>query len=208
MVKGQPPKDLLGRRTSPIRKSRKPRGKKFSLDWKYWTGLLLTLIALWLAVEDRPVVSVGPPTDTGNIFSTPLTVVNNGVLPIRNVSFVTFVYQGKTEAGTTFAYNIVENRTLPVGVLMPGEPVTTNLKAFTGGSYSSVVSLSHDPKQILVSYLDVALIAYFTPSWVPFWHRHTVFRFRTIRTSDGIILRQVPAEGIESEFNKIRNLSP
>jgi hypothetical protein len=203
MARGHPPKELLERRKQPPRKEHIPPDKKFSLDWKFWIGLLIAIIALWLTVEDRPTVSLGPPLDPKNLLSTQITIVNNGVLAIWDVSFGVFEKHAVVN-GIVMWDNVGNDYQVPTHVLRPGEPVTTDLSIIVGDtSAHSMLHFDTQKQAIRYDQLDVALIAHFRPTWAPFWRRNRIFRFKTVKTSEGTVLQQVPAENIEDEYVRL-----
>jgi hypothetical protein len=122
-----------------------------------------------------------------------VTIVNNGVLPIRNVSLDIYVEHAKAN-DVTVQDSGGSNFQPPTGILRPGEPITTNLAHMISGS------------GIIYSKLDIALIAKFSPIWAPFWRRARVYRFRNDKGAAGIsILEQVPAENIEEDYWRTYN---
>lgn len=207
MSRRRPPQWLIEQRKSASPRAKTKPDKSVALDLKFWAGmvvaaisLLLAVLGLWLAVEDRPTVSLGLPTDATNIFSTQITIVNNGVLPIHDVSFATFLKLIRFEDGSGAISSIGAEYEVPTRTLMPGEPVTTSFSTVIGPLGASSHFFGY--KQSKCKTCEIALIASFRPTWAPFWLRTRAFRFKTIETSGGTILQQVPAEDIESEFRK------
>jgi len=168
------------------------------------SGLILAIIALWLAVKDRPTVSVGPPLDAKNLLSTQVFITNNGVLPINDVSLAIYVKSLEMKGGHNTYNEAVDGYQLPTSTLQPGEPVTTTFQIIVGnsnlGTGMTIENVGDNPQFIR---FDIALITSFRPAWAPFWRRTTTFRFRAVRTSEGMIMQQVPAEDIEKEYRKI-----
>jgi len=203
MTKGHSPRWLVEQRKQPHRKPHTPPKRKFALDWKFWSGLLIAVIALWLTVEDRPTVSLGPPLDTKNLLSTQIVIVNNGVLAINDVSFAIYVRSCKLKGGPETDFVAIEDYQPPTKTLQPGEPVTTNFNVIVGNSsLGRGIRLvgGYDAPEFLK--FDIALIASFRPTWAPFWTRTKAFRFTAVPTSGGMMMQQVPAEDIESEYRK------
>ncbi len=170
--------------------------KRTAVDLKFWAGtvlaeagLLIGIFALWLTIKDRPTVSLGPPSDPNNLLSAEVTIVNNGVLAIQNVSFD--VYLKRVEMGNTVIEDsIAKPYRVPTGILRPGEPLDTPFDQIVEGGFTY-----HS--------LDVALIAHFTPVWAPFWNRTRAFRFITKRRPNGSnVLEQAPAENIEDDYQR------
>jgi hypothetical protein len=203
MTKGRPPKELLERRKGPPRKPPTPPSKSTSLDWKFWSGmalaiaaLFLTVLGLWLAVEDRPTVSLGPPLDFTKLLSTQVTMVNNGVLPITNVSFGVFVKHCEISKRVAINNLVLENYEPSAHVLRPREPMTTDFSVIVGHR-NAVVDMSGNTACLE---FDIALIAHFRPMWAPFWNRTRTFRFRAVHTNTSTVMQQFPADNIEDEY--------
>jgi hypothetical protein len=212
MTKGRPPKELLERRKEGHHKPHIPSDESNAVDWKFWSGMavavvgiLLAVLGLWLAVEDRPTVSLGPLVDATNLLSTQVIIVNNGVLPLRDVSVATFL-QHALIGGREFTEDIGDEYQPPTRVLMPGEPITTDFSFMAGHRAGFVNGFPKGPMRF--DDLDVALIVTFRPTWAPLWTRTRAFRFKSVKTSGGTLLQQVPAEDIESEYRKQLSFSP
>jgi hypothetical protein len=198
MSNTRPSKEIQQRRSEARRSGKRRKHSTTHFDWKFWTGTALGLLglfvaipALWLAIEDRPTVSLGSQPDPRNPLSTQVILTNNGALPISNVVFDSFIKRALTD-NSDVAYLIERNYELPTGILRPGEPKITKMAAFFP---------SRNYRE-----LDAALIANFTPEWAPFWHRMRIFRFTFVPHADGTAqLQQIPAEGIEDEYrNELR----
>jgi hypothetical protein len=207
MTRGKPPAELQKRRQA-IRDQQNIPDKTW-FDWKFWSGIALAVIALWLTVEDRPTVSMGPPRNPNDIFSTEVTMVNGGVFPITDVSFAIFDKSVQFGGGDRYDDNVMEEDFAPpMHTLKPGEPVTQTFgDLFDGGE--GIPFMSRVPKDehgvpFPVKSVDVALIAKFCPVWAPFWSRTRTFRFRSVQTKAGLILEQVPAGDIEAEYLKAK----
>jgi hypothetical protein len=127
-----------------------------------------------------------------DIWTTEVTIINNGVLPIHDVAFATFVKYAKAN-GSTIRDTLADEYEVPTHTLAPGEPVTTNI-----GAIFTVFQLG--PKPNNYEDVDIALVARFRPAWAPFWKRTRIFRFKTVKISGGTFLRQVPAEDIERDY--------
>ena len=150
-------------------------------------------------MEDRPTTSVGLTEDWTNILSIEITLTNNGVLQIKDVEFVMFVNHIKEAGrGASFEKLIAGRYVPPTGILLVGEPVTTTFAVMMGPTALPFAV----PPPDHVDDADLGLIATFRPSWAPFWKHTRAFRFKTVHTSNGIILQQVPAENIESLYDK------
>jgi hypothetical protein len=209
MTKWRPPKDIVKRR----QESQLPRytqPSKQPVDWKFWSGMIVgvigslaTILALWLTVEDRPTVSLGPPRDPHNVLSTEVIMVDNGVLPIHDVSFAVFLKHGKI-ANILSINEVTDDGFEPSAkVLMPGEPVTSDLSIMAGPNSHLIYSNDRDKNgNVDVQELDIALIAKFRPTWAPFWKRTRAFRFRTVTVGKNTVLEQIPTADIETEYEK------
>jgi hypothetical protein len=176
------------------------------LDWKFWIGLLVAVVALWLSVEDRPTVSVGSPIDPDNLLSAQVTLVNDGVLSITDVSFTIFLKNAYVNGLRTWD-NVEGDYEPPTKILRPGEPVTTNFGEIINSKSAYLNVGVRKYNKIPYRDLDIALVAQFRPIWAPFWHRTRVFRFKSKLTSQGITLGQVPAENIESDYDEVMSHS-
>lgn len=196
MPKSHPPRDIRERRQRGPRKKKHPQW-----DWKFWAGFLATVVlglaALWLTVDDRPTIAIGPQLDSGNILSAEITIVNKGVLSIRNVSIDVYMKHAKLFTRDTSVNNLIAERyVIPTGVLRPDEPKVIYLGGLLRPS-------SQEP--LRYRELDFALIVNFNPAWAPFWNRTRVFRFMLGQSENGEFLQQVPDENIEDEFRQARS---
>jgi hypothetical protein len=218
MTKKQPPRESPKERKQTTHKSHKLPHKNTAPDWKFWAGMVVAIVSLllavfgtWLTIEDRPTISTGPPLDPHNLFSTQITIVNNGVFPLRNVSFAVFLKSAEINGAKT-TNNRLADYEPPTKILRPGEPVKTDLSAVVGHNSHLFHVEGKETEDVRYGPLDIGLFAEFRPAWAPFWKRTQVFRFRTFPTIGGMTLEQVPAEDIENDykraveiFNKSRN---
>jgi hypothetical protein len=199
MSNSRPPKHIVERRKAARRANTKGPSLSRSYDWKFWAigvpGLVVGALALWLAVEDRPTISMGPQMDANNLLSTQVKIVNEGVLPIENVSIEIYVKHAEISRGNVLNDDLAGDYTPPTGILRPGEPKITDLSRMIHGDWEYYA-------------LDIALIAHFHPMWAPFWNRTRIFRFTTAKLANGnAILEQVPAENIEDDYLRIKSRS-
>jgi hypothetical protein len=150
-------------------------------------------------VEDRPTVSLGPQLDAQNIMSTQINIINNGVLPIRDVSFAIYVKNCKIKGGLEFSDMVIGRYQPPTSVLQAGEPITTTFSFVAGAKGTTIF---YAPPNAEYLRFDIALIATFRPTWAPFWKRTRTYRFRVVQTSAGQVMQQFPAEDIEAEYRR------
>jgi hypothetical protein len=177
MTRNKPPKEIRERREwKPSGKSRKSSSEKSG--WlhpvKIGIGIAASGIAvmLILGLKAGLIVSMGAPLDHNDVLTTPVKIVNNGLLALANVRVQSFEIRVKDARGHISRGNVAGSYTPPNGILTVGESETVPFKSLVKNSLPIVSA-------------NVAIIAFYRPAYMPFWRKRKAFWFKTFPEADG-----------------------
>jgi len=204
-MSGRTPKEIRQRR-EPGRppKQRKVAPKKSG--WRDPLNLCIGLASLVLGIPgflgllSGPTVSLGSPLDPNDVFTTPVEINNNGLLGLKDVRVQSYVVIYLTAISET-RDEVNAGYQPPNNILRVGETQTVALQAML---HPSMLHLNRRTEV-----LDIALIAFYKPAFMPFWPKRTAFRFRSVFQSDGKLrLIKVPAGDALEQYDKSSHISP
>ena len=160
-------------------------------------SILLTIllgIPTLLGLRARPSVSIEVPLDPRDVFSTPLIIVNDGLLDLDNVSIISFDIKTLYEqeyAMDEHNIGLIDG----VGTIGAGQKVTLPFYRF--------VKFPVVPK-----HADFALIVKFRPGYIPWWTKRAAFRFVTFQDAEGNLRfqQELPGDALALYYKTIKEM--
>lgn len=192
-MRGEPPAEMLKRRKStPAKKLKKPSPKKNRWLDPLNLGLGIAGLAIaGLGLRAGPIASQLPPLDPHDVLTTPIEIRNNGILDLNNFRIVALEIKVDYVSEMSITDCLALKYVPPTKTLAPGDPLTV--------PFGKIVKV--DGRLINA---DVAIIAFYHPAFMPFWHKRKAFRFTTARQSnrDLMLQQQPPGDALEI-FDKL-----
>ena len=177
-MRGKTPKDIRHRREQQPLKVRQEGGAKKSrwLDPLNLglgiAGLVLALLTLALGLKADLAASVDPPLDPTDVLTSQFEISNTGLLDLVNVRVQAFVIAAIYEHAKE-TNSLATKYVPPAQRLASGETQTV--------PFRRIVRTNQPMKSI-----DIALIAFFKPAYMPFWKtKRKALRFVGVREADG-----------------------
>jgi hypothetical protein len=149
---------------------------------------VLAAITIWWIIAVAPTVSLEPPIDPANVLTTRFVFANDGPFTLKDVHIELFNRViGYADGGTEA--RIGRGFIPPARMLNVGQKETVPYAQFGFSAERPITSA------------DIALIAFFTPKYIPFWHRSIPYRFTTVRQKDGLLrLEHQPEDDVLQEY--------
>jgi hypothetical protein len=156
-------------------------------------GLILGSIALIPIMRAKPTVSLEPPLDPGNVFSTPFEIRNSGEVSLHNIRAAVLM-KGFRDAG---------NMTIDMG--SSGWRILSTPDTLDPNDSVTVAPFDHTIRTVFpIVAGDYAVVLLYRPSFFPFT-RMRGFRFTVVQQADGHSrLVPQPEADVVTEYEEAR----
>lgn len=122
-------------------------------------------------MQARPTVSLDPPLDPADVLTSMIVISNDGILDLNNVGLQVVFKEMRWGNGSRAINNLGNFVYLNPPILEPGEHKTERLGVFFAGGG--------------LVYADIGVRVTFRPQYIPFWSKHRLFHFKTVKQADG-----------------------
>ncbi len=171
------------KQSKPRNKARQEAGKTLEIPLLAWSlGLATLLGGVVSALTLLPRVSVTPsdPVDPTNTFSASFTISNNNFIPLRHVDAGIGIWQ---MLGKDVQPQEVQ-KIVPFEDVMPFERAE-----WRNHNLDMDERFTITPNELFTGHVtlaDIGIIVTYQP-WILPWSRKRIFRFKTVRQSDGTL---------------------